>query len=355
MELNCEITKRVVDELQAHDIKCYIVGGYVRDQILGVKSKDIDIELHNTTIEVAFAIVSRITEAKVFGNFGVISLTDANTEFAMARTERKIGEKHTGFEIDFITNGDLKLAASRRDFTINSIMYDLQTKQIIDNFNGIEDLNNRILRHVGPAFTEDPLRILRGIKFMARYDLQIAPETKLLCKQTVKQLMNLSPTRIQNELEAIFSAQYYKHTKSLLSELFALLLNNEIIKSNYTCEDASAHRLYFFKQFESYELAIDMSYEQKKMKRDLKFCIRNYDSYVSFANLKSEEKYDLLIDSKNRFEYIAIINPEVYEYYQLFLKLSAKYNGQYFLERGFTGKQIKMAMRSQIGAKLDEL
>lgn len=355
MELNCELTRQVVDALQANNIDCYIVGGYVRDHLVGIKSKDIDIELHNTTIEEAYQVVRQVAEAKVFGSFGVISLTDANTEFAIARTEKKTGSAHTDFEVEFITDGNLKLAASRRDFTINSIMYDLQTNKLIDNYNGITDLENKILRHVGPAFAEDPLRILRGIKFMARYNLQIDNETNELCKSIINELRFLPTIRVQNEIEAIFSSQHFKQVNSLLSEYFSLLFKDRIEQVTGFNTDSDYNRLMFFKQFTNYEQVIDFCYEQKTFKKDLKLTLENYDQYINFEKLSGETRYGLLANSKHHLKYISHINPIVLNYYDKYVILTSKYNGQYFMNLGIQGKAIKEAMKTKIGDELNEL
>lgn len=355
MELNCELTKRVVSALQASGIKCYIVGGYVRDNLLGIESKDIDIELHNTTIEAAYQIVSQITEAKVFGKFGVISLTAAKTEFAIARTEQKSGTSHTDFAIDFITDGDLKLAASRRDFTINSIMYDLQTNRLIDNYGGIADLQAGILRHVSPAFSEDPLRVLRGLKFIARYDLQIAPETDLLCRELSSELIHLPKIRIQNELEAMFKSDDDGRAVRLLTEYLNLIFKQPLKAVGVESTSIEGNRLSLFLQFPDFKPVIEFCYEQKLLKTDLIAVLSNYQRYRDFEQLNGEERYKLLAISEHCLKYTKYINPQIEQYYQLYLKLIAKYNGNYFLERGISGKQIKQAMAKKIGAELNEL
>lgn len=355
MELNCAVTKQVVQVLQANNIDCYIVGGYVRDHILGIESKDIDIELHNTTIEVASELIKTVTAAKVFGKFGVISLVDYNTEFAIARTEQKTGNSHTDFAVKFISNGDLKLAASRRDFTINSMMYDLQNNRIIDNYSGKRDLEQKVLRHVSDAFSEDPLRILRGLKFIARYNLTIAPQTDQLCRSIILELKYLPQIRIQKEIEAIFAADYFSQSRELLTEYLNMLFNQQLEGYYSVGSSLIANRISFFKQFTNPEVIIDFCYEQKNIKRDLEQVLENYDQYLNYNDLTAADKYQLLAASKYVLSYVEYLNPEVITAYHHYQRLSTIYNGQYFINRGITGKAIKAAMVEKIGGILDEL
>lgn len=354
MKLNCELSAKVVKELQAHDIKCYIVGGYVRDSLLGLEPKDIDIELHHTDVDQAFQIISQITDAKVYGSFGVISLTAVNTEFAIAREETKTGNSHTNFDVEFITNGDLKLAAARRDFTINSMMYDLQKNLIIDNYYGREDLQNRILRHVSAAFSEDSLRILRGIKFIARYNLTIDHQTDLLCRAIISELKHLPTSRIETEVIAIFKAKYSSVGLELLTTYLQLLFEAELERSQFTTNNY-LNQVRFFKQFKDYNLLLNFCFEQKKIKKDLSFVIKNYDKIEMFDNLLPAEKYQLFKDSQYITDYLFAINPNLETKYQLFQQLIAVYNGQYFLNKGYRGKQIANQQIIMIGGILDEL
>lgn len=355
MELNCAVTEQVVKVLQANNIDCYIVGGYVRDYILGIESKDIDIELHNTTIETAYELVKTVADAKVFGKFGVISLNEYNTEFAIARTEQKTGTSHTDFTVQFINDGNLKLAASRRDFTINSMMYDLQNNLIIDNYGGKSDLEQKILRHVSDAFAEDPLRILRGLKFIARYNLTIEPETDQLCRSIISELKYLPQIRVQKELEAIFAADYYQQARGLLTIYLNLLFNQQLTQYSSTGDSIIANRISFFKQFTNSDVVIDFCYEQKNIKRDLKLVLKNYDQYLNYNELPAIDKYQLLVDSKHVLSYVKYINSEVITAYHHYQQLTKEYDGQYFIKLGISGKEIKNAMAKKIGGMLDEL
>lgn len=182
---------------------CYIVGGYVRDFLLGKKSKDIDIEVYN---------IDFVKLTKLFGdcgtvhaNFGILALKGTSAEFAIPRKENKIGRKHVDFEINLDPNMSLKEAACRRDFTINSLMYDMKNKQIIDNYSGYIDLNNKILKHISDKFEEDALRILRGIRFSFQLGFQIHNSTYIKFKYMLNDLKLITPSRKSQEIKKMFN------------------------------------------------------------------------------------------------------------------------------------------------------
>lgn len=124
--------------------------------------------------------------------FGVFIVKGHEIDIALPRRESKTGPKHT----DFVVEGDPCMspedAAARRDFTINAISFDPLSGQLLDPYHGVTDLNARRLRHVSEAFSEDPLRVLRGMQFIARFDLEAAPETIALCRK-------LSPAHLPAE------------------------------------------------------------------------------------------------------------------------------------------------------------
>lgn len=354
MELNCKVTKQVVELLQANNINCYIVGGYVRDSVLGIESKDIDIELHNTTIDQAYEIVSSVTAANIYGSFGVIALENYNTEFAIARTETKVGDLHTDYQVEFITNGDLKLAASRRDFTINSLMYDMQSNQLLDFYGGLTDLENKVLRHVSSAFSEDPLRVLRGIKFITRYNLEMAKETDELCVEVAKQLTYLPTSRIEAELNSIFKNDCQKYGLKLLTKYLYIIFNSLEVEADYG-DNKALNQILFFKQFTNYEQVLNFCYENKKTKKDLKFIIDNYQLIKSVEDLKGNDQYELFNMCQYVLDKAIAINTNFGAKYNHYLELKTKYDGKYFLSIGISGKQIATNQKKIIGGKLDEL
>lgn len=352
MIINCELTNKVIYALQAQNIDCYIVGGFVRDTLLNLPAKDIDIELHHTNLETAYKVISEITPAKIVGNFGVISLDEVNTEFAIARNEQKTGDLHNEFEVQFITDGDLRAAALRRDFTINSMMYDLQNDQLLDFFNGFGDLKSKKIQHVSPAFSEDPLRILRAIKLMSKYDFEISPETDLLCKELSVELRFLSKSRIESELNQIFQGQYQKAALIKLTQYLNIIFNQNLKLANYS-ENGKLNQIQFFKQFSNYEQVINFCYEKKNIKQELIFVIENYNALIDFENLEKEQKYVLITKGLQFAKTIVLINPKLEKYFIRYENLKQKYDGDYFMQLGLSGKDIGFEQKSKIMEELD--
>lgn len=187
----------------AHCIKesggrALLVGGCVRDALLQQTSKDIDMEVYGLSAESVEKILKPHFKLDTVGRaFGVFILKGYEIDLALPRRESKTGPKHT----DFLIEGDPTMApeeaAARRDFTVNAISFDPLTKEWIDPFNGRQDLIERRLRHVSPAFNEDPLRVLRGMQFVARFKLEPDPQTIALCCQL--EPTHLPPERLWEE------------------------------------------------------------------------------------------------------------------------------------------------------------
>lgn len=162
-------------------MKIYSVGGAVRDELLGLPVKDHDYVVVGTTPEAMVAQGFR----PVGKDFPVFLHPATHEEYALARTERKSGHGYRGFQIFASPKVTLEDDLARRDLTINAIARDTEGR-LIDPFNGAADIEARVLRHVGPAFVEDPVRILRVARFAARFGFEIAPETMALMRRMVE-------------------------------------------------------------------------------------------------------------------------------------------------------------------------
>lgn len=181
--------------------RVFYVGGFVRDKLLGRDNKDVDIEVHGITPDKLYSLLSEIGEPVSFGeSFGVYALKGEDIDIAMPRREHAVGKGHRDFEIEVDPFIGTREAARRRDFTVNALMQDVLTGEVIDHFGGTEDLRAGILRHIDPeTFVEDPLRVLRGAQFAARFGFTIAPETIELCRSI--DLAPLSRERVFEEMK----------------------------------------------------------------------------------------------------------------------------------------------------------
>ncbi len=200
----------VFEKLKSLGLKPIIVGGFVRDSLLGIKSKDIDIELYGVTSFTQLKdILEEFGSVNVVGkNFGVCKLKfrDYDLDFSLPRVDSKTNSGHRGFEIHIDSNLDFKTAASRRDFTINAIGYEVAEKKLLDPFNGADDLRDKILRAVNlNSFVEDPLRVLRAAQFCARFNLEIEHSLFLTCRDMVLKHMldELPKERIFEEVKKL--------------------------------------------------------------------------------------------------------------------------------------------------------
>jgi tRNA nucleotidyltransferase (CCA-adding enzyme) len=198
---------RVLAAIRTAGGRPMLVGGWVRDAILGAPGKDVDVEVYGITdpdaLGAALAAAGRVTEAgKSFGVFKVRA-GDSEIDVALPRREQKTGAGHRGFAV--IPAGQLGFAeaSARRDFTINALMADPAAGEIIDSHGGVEDLQAGVLRHTSGAFAEDPLRVLRGVQFAARFGFTMAPETARECRRLLPSYDELSVERVWGEWEKI--------------------------------------------------------------------------------------------------------------------------------------------------------
>ncbi|MFT7859736.1 MAG: CCA tRNA nucleotidyltransferase [Sulfurimonas sp.] len=284
------ILDKIFEKLNSFNIKPVIVGGFIRDTLLEIESKDIDIELYNVEdIDLLESILVKFGSLNTVGkSFSVLKLNveDLELDFSLPRIDSKVAEGHRGFEIKNDASLDFKTATSRRDFTINAIGYDVIEKKFLDPFNGITDLKTKKLKAVDlEKFGEDPLRVLRAVQFAARFDLDVDPQLLEICQTTVKsdQLLHLSRERIFSEIEKLLTKSQtpsqgfllikemglfkifqeffllspqefediltlldrYKKLKNKLSEKESLIVMFTIVISKFSTEDAKQflHRL----------------------------------------------------------------------------------------------------------------
>lgn len=201
------VTNGVLPDIMNLGGRALVVGGAVRDAILGSQPKDIDFEVYRVSYEDLTNVLKKYGKADLVGqSFGVIKFVGPDGQdfdFSLPRTDSKSGVGHKDFNVNVSSDLNPKEAAARRDFTINAISYDPMTHEIIDPYNGRNDLQNKILRHTSEAFSEDPLRVLRGMQFAARYGFDLAPETAQLAKSIKDQYQHLPKERVHEEFKKL--------------------------------------------------------------------------------------------------------------------------------------------------------
>jgi tRNA nucleotidyltransferase (CCA-adding enzyme) len=177
-------------------VKIYAVGGSVRDELLGLAVSDRDHVVVGGTPEE----MERLGYKPVGKDFPVFLHPETHEEYALARTERKIARGYKGFKIHAAPDVTLEQDLERRDLTINAMARD-EAGRLVDPFGGASDLERRLLRHVSPAFAEDPVRILRVARFAARFGFAVAPETMALMRAMVAdgEAEALVPERVWQE------------------------------------------------------------------------------------------------------------------------------------------------------------
>lgn len=182
-EKQCSAACQVAEILRNAGGRALLVGGCVRDGLLGLPAKDIDMEVYGLKADAVEAALAPQFRLDTVGRaFGVLILKGLDIDLALPRRESRIGPKHTDFKVEGDPTMSPREAASRRDFTINAISFDPLTGEQLDPYHGVADLQARRLRHVSTAFNEDPLRVLRGMQFIARFGLTADPKTVALCR-----------------------------------------------------------------------------------------------------------------------------------------------------------------------------
>ena len=197
---NVVMARMIAEKVASEGGRAFYVGGLVRDHILGRENKDVDIEIHGITPEKLEEILETFGEVTKTGmSFGVFGLKKYEIDIAMPRKEKAVGRGHRDFEIDVDPFIGYEKAALRRDFTMNAMMEDVLTGEILDFFGGREDMKKHLIRHVNDVtYQEDALRVLRAAQFAARFQFEIADETRELSR--TMSLTDLAPERIFGEL-----------------------------------------------------------------------------------------------------------------------------------------------------------
>lgn len=204
--------QNIILQLKGLGFNSYVVGGAVRDAIIGIEAKDVDVEVYGINYEDLMTFLSNHGKVDLVGKkFGVIVFTpfegEMKYDFSIPRKENKAGVGHKEFAIEFNQNMTILEAGERRDVTFNSLAYNPIEDHVYDYFGGLSDLKNKIIRHTSDKFEEDYLRILRVLGFQSRFDFSIHPST-------IEKIKNM----LGEELD--YSNEYFSIPKERLFEEF---------------------------------------------------------------------------------------------------------------------------------------
>lgn len=199
------IPEKVLDlarAIQAAGGRALLVGGCVRDALMACSPKDWDVEVYGVEPARLRELLDQTGSVNVVGEAFTVYKLGPGLDVSLPRRERKSGHGHRAFVIEGDPSMTIEAASRRRDFTVNAILQDPLTAEVIDPFAGRADIQNRILRAVAlETFAEDSLRVLRAAQFAARFEFEIEPETAALCRQI--DLSDLPHERIWGELEKL--------------------------------------------------------------------------------------------------------------------------------------------------------
>lgn len=297
--------------------RAFYVGGYVRDLLLNIPNKDIDIEVHGIAEKDLVAILNEIGEVDYYGrSFGIYALRHEDIEVALPRSEKVLGTGHRDFEIIVDPDMGYKNAALRRDFTINALMMDVLSHEILDYFNGTDDLNKGIIRHVNDvSFVEDPLRVYRAAQFASRFGFKIDERTVELCRGI--DTFVLSRERIEEELKkALLKAEraeiFFECLKEMnQKDVWFKGVNNLSCLMKYESNRINADNKYYFMVL---LLALDNGLdfiEAFSNNRELKAYVKRYYELYELINNRTLFTERYLKDSFDDFVYILSADEKV--------------------------------------------
>jgi tRNA nucleotidyltransferase (CCA-adding enzyme) len=238
-----ELANRIIEVVKYHGAtEALFVGGCVRDLIIGVQPKDYDIEVYGLPFDTLMIVLGQhFDDVKAVGeSFGVIKVNN-EIDVSVPRRENKVGVGHKGFEVTADPNMTPMEAAARRDFTINSMMMK-SDGTIIDPYGGQDDIQKRVLRATSDAYKEDPLRVLRGMQFAGRFDMQMEWNTALVSQGMATEYDTLAKERVFEEWWK-WATKSTKPSRGLDVLLDALWIGHfaEIEKLCYTAQDVIWH------------------------------------------------------------------------------------------------------------------
>lgn len=279
-------------------MKLLLVGGAVRDKLLGKTPKDLDyIAIDCTEEDLLKAGYKRISS-----DFPVFQRAKENDiQVSLPRKDYKTGTGYTGFTVS-TENVTLEEDLLRRDFTINAMAFDEKSNTVIDPFNGKKDLSDKIIRHVGEHFSEDPLRMLRAARFAARLNFVIHDSTKLLIKKMLDQgmLNEIKKDRFYLEFKKSiiegYGSQFIFHLNELKIELLpSLVVDSILLEKLKNVKEVNSFFTVLLEDVDSGLLtSSEYSYIPVGILNNILFYKQVKSDLIKYSTLSTEEKYDLI-------------------------------------------------------------
>ncbi len=342
----------ISDFLKPYTKRAFLVGGSVRNLLLGFKIDDFDIELYDLGVK-EFEILMKKLGAKGVGkSFFVYKFK--NFDLALARKENKISKGHRGFEVSLCK--DEKEGAKRRDFTCNALMLNLFSFELLDFFGGVKDLESKILRHIDDtSFKEDSLRVLRALYFVAKFGFSIDENTLNLMK--TMHISDLSLDRINAELYKLFKGEYLLKSFKYLQ---ILGLEEKIFTRNFADEKESKkfelllenarkfikdEGLFLYLYLNHFKIDKELFFKKTRLKKDfLKAAKQPYFenelSDFDLAQISTQMPLKSWLGLWNEERIKRVKKLGIYEN-----KFQSKISSEELIKQGFNGKDLGLELK----------
>ncbi len=371
-----ETLNKIAIIAKRNNIKAYVVGGAVRDTLLGRKDFGIDITIEGNGMEFAKILQKEFGGLlRQHSKFGTASLifNKRTIDIASCREEKYPGVA----ELPKVKMCTFKEDLKRRDFTINTLAWDLETKELIDLFNGRKDLDAKLIRVLHPkSFVDDPTRIFRALRFAGKLGFRLEPVTKSLALDAIKKgfIEKLSPKRIRDQiililkesdrqkiLELMYQFGIFKHIGLKLPEveLFRNIDKNLIHNSRFTIHDSRIGFVYLLGIIELKNPPKFLTFTRRELQKiDHVHTILAHLSKLESAQ-KPSEVYDLLYPSGNEeLLFIAStypkLKPKILKFLKVYKKVKLSISGKDLSQLGIKkGPLYKELLSTTLYAKLD--
>ena len=350
----------ILDYISEKGGKPLIVGGFVRDMLIGFESTDVDIEVYNLSMEELSKVLEKIDKVSIQGNFGTIKLKNyENIEISIPRKETQIGVKHTDFMVNIDPFMSYKEACSRRDFTVNTLMYDYEKQLIIDEYGGLRDIKEMELRHVSDKFVEDPLRVLRAIRFVCKYNFKLNLKTYELCLAINDDLKYISKERISEEVDKIVRGRYFESNYEKFVIIIKPVIDIQEKYDPYFGEYSILVKLFIFLNSTN-----DSIYCLSSKRDERKLLIKMKNIIGSYTQISAEYIYEIGTKFKpSELMYLSIAVNHISKsmsvdsmitYHKYVNTNLSIYDGYYFLSRGIEPRNIKNIQKKLIIKNIKE-